>query len=146
MMLMFERAGLDSDLAEALYRLDFDPANHPLYPGVLATMEAIKAKSVKVAVVSDVHFDLRSELTNQGLGDLIDPYVLSFEHGFQKPDPRMFTTALDLLRTKPNEALMVGDRITHDGGAVSVGIATLILPVLNELAPRGLDVVLGLVG
>jgi hypothetical protein len=39
---------------------------------------------------------------------------------------------------------MVGDRVSQDGGAVSVGITTLILPVLHELVPRGLDVVLRL--
>jgi beta-phosphoglucomutase-like phosphatase (HAD superfamily) len=101
---------------------------------------------VKIALVSDIHFDLRADLANHGVADLFDAYVLSFEHGFQKPDPKMFQLALDAVGVEASDALMVGDRVSHDGGAVSVGITTLILPVLRELVPRGLDVVLPLVG
>jgi FMN phosphatase YigB (HAD superfamily) len=70
--------------------------------------------------------------------------VLSFEHRFQKPDPRMFQLALDALRVEAGDALMVGDWAPNDGGAVSIGISTLILPRPTELGPRGLDVVLRL--
>ena len=52
--------------------------------------------------------------------------------------------ALEQVGAQPGEALMVGDRASRDGGAASVGIATLILPPLHDLVPRGLDVVLGL--
>jgi HAD superfamily hydrolase (TIGR01509 family) len=72
--------------------------------------------------------------------------VISFEHGFQKPDPRMFTTALDACGVAPNKALMVGDRVSHDGGAAAVGIDTLILPAPTKYGPRGLDVILSLLG
>lgn len=109
-------------------------------------LAAIRARGVRIALVSDIHFDLRADLAEHGIAELIDAYVLSFEHGFQKPDPRMFTLALDAVGIEPGEALMVGDRASHDGGAASVGIATLILPMLTELVPRGLDVVLRLVG
>lgn len=143
-MLRFERAGLDGELADALYRRDFDPASHPLYPDVPDVLAAIRALDVRIALVGDIHFDLRDDLAGHGVGHLIDAYVLSFEHGFQKPDPRMFALALDAVGAEPGEALMVGDRASHDGGAASAGIATLILPVLHELVPRGLDVVLRL--
>ena len=56
----------------------------------------------------------------------------------------MFVFALEQVGAQPGEALMVGDRASRDGGAASVGIATLILPPLHDLVPRGLDVVLGL--
>jgi HAD superfamily hydrolase (TIGR01509 family) len=144
MMLRFERAGLDDELAEALYRLDFDPACHPLYPDVPVVLVAIRALGVKIALVSDIHFDLRADLAAHGVGHLVDAYVLSFEHGFQKPDPRMFSTALDALGVRAHEALMVGDRVTHDGGAAALGIETLILPMPADLVPRRLDAVLRL--
>ena len=56
----------------------------------------------------------------------------------------MFTLALDALGVTPQDALMVGDRASHDGGAADVGIATLILPQPPALEPRGLDIVLRL--
>jgi HAD superfamily hydrolase (TIGR01509 family) len=145
MMLMFERAGFDAELTEALYRLDFDPASHPLYPDVPEILAAIREQGIRTAVVSDIHFDLRTDLAHHGVGHLFDAYVLSFEHGFQKPDPRMFTLALDALEVGPGDAVMVGDRASHDGGAAAVGVATLLLPPMHELEPRGLDLVLRLV-
>lgn len=140
-MRWFERAGLDAELAEALYDLDFDPANHPLYPDVPDVLTAIRGRGVKVALVSNIHFDLRALLHDQGVGDLIDAYVQSFELGFQKPDPRMFELALRAVGAQPHEALMVGDSPETDGGAISVGIPTLLIPMQFEFRPRGLDLV-----
>ena len=40
---------------------------------------------------------------------------------------------------------MVGDRTERDGGAVAVGIQTLILPAAADFEERGLDSVLSLV-
>jgi HAD superfamily hydrolase (TIGR01509 family) len=141
------RHALDAELAEALYGLDADPANHPLYPDTRPVLRAIHARGVGIALISDFHLDLRPVLAQHGIANLFDAWVLSFEHGIQKPDPRMFTLALDALEVRPEEALMVGDRASHDGGAAAAGIATLILPSPPErLEPRGLDVVVRLLG
>jgi hypothetical protein len=37
------------------------------------------------------------------------------------------------------DALMVGDRHTHDGGAAALGITTLVLPPLRAVTDRRLD-------
>jgi HAD superfamily hydrolase (TIGR01509 family) len=145
-MEMFERAGLDEEFAEALYRVEWDQASCPLYPDVPEVLAAVRALGVKMALVSNIHFDIRASCIEQGIDAFIDAYVLSFEHGFQKPDPRMFQTALDALGVEAGEALMVGDWAPVDGGAASIGIATLILPRPTELTPRGLDIVLRLLG
>ena len=80
-----------------------------------------------------------------GLDRFVDHFVLSFELGVQKPDPRIFTLALELLGVHASEALMVGDRPARDGGAVEVGISTLLLPTVSGPL-RGLDRVLALIG
>jgi FMN phosphatase YigB (HAD superfamily) len=143
-MRMFKLAGLDAELAEALYRLDADPACNPLFPDVPGVLAAIHDLGVTIGLVSDIHFDVRPILAAQGVGQLIDTYVLSFEHGIQKPDPRIFTIALAAVGAEPQQTLMVGDRASVDGGAAAVGITTLILPPIAEMAPRGLDAILGL--
>jgi FMN phosphatase YigB (HAD superfamily) len=141
-MLWFRRAGLDAELSDALYAFDADPDNRPLYTDAAATLAALRAAGMKIAVVSDIHLDLRTTLHAQGVGDFIDAYVLSCELGCQKPDARMFLTALELLDVDADRALMVGDRCSHDGGAVDVGIATFILPPPPTVnGPRGLDAV-----
>jgi HAD superfamily hydrolase (TIGR01493 family) len=144
-MLWFRTAGLDDDLASVLYALDFEPQNHPFFPDVAETLRALHARGIATSVVSDIHFDLRPEFDAAGLGDLIRTYVLSFEHGVQKPDPEIFRIAADSLALQPDELLMVGDRASHDGGAVALGITTLLMPPLRTAErPRDLGVVLAM--
>jgi HAD superfamily hydrolase (TIGR01509 family) len=139
-------AGFDDELAEVMYRLDFDPDCHQMYPDVPEVLAAIRARGCRLALVSDFHYDLRPELEARGVAQYFDAFVISYEHGFQKPDRRMFLTALEALGIGPREALMVGDRATHDAGAVAVGVDTLLLPAPAEFGPRGLDVIVRLVG
>jgi HAD superfamily hydrolase (TIGR01509 family) len=143
---MFSSAGLEEELAVALYELDFQSDCHPYAADAEDTLKALASSGIKIAVVSDIHFDLRPEFAAQGLVDLIDAFVLSFEHGVQKPNPAIFNLALSALGIQPTEALMVGDRPSHDGGAVAVGIPTLLLPPLRQRTERRLDVVLRTAG
>jgi HAD superfamily hydrolase (TIGR01509 family) len=130
-------------LAECLYNLDFDSDLHLYYEDVGSTLRELKALGTSVAVVNDIHFDLRPEFRRAGLIELVDDFVLSYEYGIQKPNPAIFELALDKLHLKPEEALMVGDR-PRDGGAVLVGIPTLLLPM--ELGPnRGLNRVVSVI-
>jgi HAD superfamily hydrolase (TIGR01549 family) len=140
----FANVGIDRDVAEAMWELNGEPAAWPVFPDAPGVVREIHERGCKTALVSDYHVDLRPHLREAGIQ--LDAFVISFEHGFQKPDPRMFTTALDLLGVGPGDALMVGDRVSHDGGAADVGIDTLILPAPTAFEPRGLDVVLGLLG
>jgi len=137
-------AGLDDDLARALYGLDFRSECHPYAADARDTVRTLVANGIKVAVVSDIHFDFRPEFEAEGLFEFIDAIILSFEHGVQKPDPAIFHLALEALGVQAVDALMVGDRASHDGGAVAVGIPTVLLPTLREKSDRRLDLVLRL--
>ncbi len=144
-MLWFRAAGLDDELAAVLYRLDFEAEHHPFFPDVADTLHALYRQGIATAVVSDIHFDLRPEFVTASLDSFIDSYVLSFEHGVQKPEPEIFRIAAESLALAPHELLMVGDRASHDGGAVTLGIVTLLLPPLRTAdAPRRLHRVLAL--
>ncbi len=142
----FRSAHLSEEFAEALYELDFDPANHPFYLDVPSFLEGLRDSGTAVAVVSDIHFDLRPEFKAAGLDRHIDAYVLSFEHGVQKPDPQIFQLALDQLGVESSAAVMFGDRPSRDGGAAQLGIVTVILPPLLSLGTRGLCNFLSLFG
>jgi len=138
--MFFERAGLDDAMASALYDLDLEAASHPFYPDAAEVLRALHARGVRIALVSDIHIDLRPEFAAAGLGEYVDAFVLSFEHGVQKPDRRIFEIALAALDVDAGDALMVGDRASHDGGAIKAGIATWLLPEgAAGDQPRGLD-------
>jgi FMN phosphatase YigB (HAD superfamily) len=137
-------AGLDLELATTLYELDFDPAFHPLFPDVPGTLAELHTRGLRICILSDIHFDLRPEFEAGGLSRYVDGFVLSFEHGTQKPDAEMFELALGVVGAAPGQTLMVGDDAFRDGGAAALGIATLLLPPLRTVSPRGLDMVLAL--
>lgn len=142
--LRFERAGLDDELAICLMRFDEYAESRPLYPDVLPIMEHLRGIGCRVIILSDIHFDIRPLLRAQGVGPFIDDYVLSYEHGVQKPDPRIFELALERSGLSRDRTLMVGDRSTHDGAATESGITTLLLPPLEFFGPRGLSLVTAL--
>jgi len=117
-MAVLDDAGLDESQAAALYAVKSDPRHNPFAEDVLLTLTTLHRAGSKLAVVSDIHFDLRPAFAAAGLHELIDVFTLSFEQGVQKPDPLMFTRTLDALDVHPPEVLMVGDRSHPDGAAV----------------------------
>jgi HAD superfamily hydrolase (TIGR01549 family) len=139
---LFRVAGLDDDLAEALYAVESNPAYNPFADDVADTLKSLQVAGVRVGIVSDIHFDLRPVFAEAGLADLVDCFVLSFEQGVQKPNPQIFRVALDRLDVEPPDALMVGDRASHDGAAVNLGIPTVLVPELTATPQRRLAVVL----
>jgi HAD superfamily hydrolase (TIGR01509 family) len=143
---VFRAARLDEALATTLYELEGDASLNPFAADVAETLRAVRARGLKVAVISDIHFDLRPAFAAAGLADHIDAYVLSYEEGAQKPAPAMFTAALERLEVQPCDALMVGDRSRYDGAAVELGIVTLLLPPLRSPDDRRLHHVTALLG
>jgi FMN phosphatase YigB (HAD superfamily) len=143
-LLELRHAGFDDALAHAICDRDGDLRATVPYADAPAVLERLKAVGLRIGIVSDIHYPLRPHFDHYGLGTFVDSYTLSFEHGVQKPHPRLFQIALEQLGATPRETLMVGDRAVRDGGAASVGIATLILPPVPNHTPRGLDIVLRL--
>lgn len=143
-MSVFADAGIDRQLAEALYSVESDPRHNAFALDVAETLEALSDRGFKIAVVSDVHFDLRPAFDAAGLSGLVDVFTLSYEEGVQKPNPLMFRRTLKALGVEASDALMVGDRSRPDGPAVEEGITTLLLPPLREVADRRLHKVLAL--
>lgn len=138
--------GLDQQLIEALYAVESDPGHNPFAEDVVPALMALHEAGLRLAVLSDIHFDLRPAFSAAGLEGVIDVFVLSFEQGLQKPDPALFEHALGALGTWAHETLMVGDRSRPDGPAVEQGITTLLLPPLEHPGQRRLHHVLALVG
>ena len=116
------------------------------YPDALAVLTALRDRGVPVAVVSNVGFDLRAVFAGHGLSPYVSAFVLSTEVGVMKPGPAMFQAACSALAVDPADALMVGDNFRADGGAVELGLRTLLLPYTDPGVVHGLDAVLALVG
>jgi HAD superfamily hydrolase (TIGR01549 family) len=114
-------------LAEALYEHTLSPDCWQPYPDAVPTLNALYAAGVKIAVVSNIGFDVRPMLEAWGMAGHLDAVVLSYEHGCVKPDPKIFLRACAQLGVPPERTLMVGDT-PADAGAISAGCSALIIP------------------
>lgn len=137
----------DPRLCDALYARHMEPAAWVPYPDAAGVLAALRRRGVRTAVVSNIGWDLRPVFRAHGLDELVDAYVLSYEHGVQKPGPRLFEAACAALHLPPAEALMVGDDPRADAGAADVGCAVHLVEHLPAAErPDGLRPVLELVG
>jgi HAD superfamily hydrolase (TIGR01509 family) len=125
-------AGLDPELADAVYASESDWRQNPFACDAAHTVRALADAGILIGIVSDIHFDIRPAFSELGVADAVATYSLSFEIGAQKPDPVMFDHALEALGAAPSETLFVGDRPGPDGGAVEHGMMTLLLPPLTS--------------
>lgn len=114
-------SGLPWDIHDVLYDRHMAPAAWRPYPDAAEVLEALRARGVPVAVVSNIGWDLRPVFAAHGLADLVDAFVLSYEVGRQKPDPAIFLAACRELGLPPQDTLMVGDDRRADGGAAALG-------------------------
>jgi HAD superfamily hydrolase (TIGR01509 family) len=137
-------SGIDG-LPEALYERLLDPAGWLPYADTEATLRTLHDAGIRVAVVSNVGFDLRPHLAAWGLDGLVDALALSYEVGRLKPDPAIFLRACGMIGADPERTLMVGDT-PADAGAVQAGCAALVLPAAEPGRPNGLDATLALAG
>lgn len=135
------------ELHEALYARHMEPAAWHPYPDAAAVLTALHGCGVRTAVVSNIGWDLRPVFRAHGLDAFVDAYVLSYEHGVQKPDARLFAAACREIGIPPGDALMVGDNPEADGGAGRLGCAVhLVDPLPVPERREGLVPVLALAG
>jgi len=142
---VLQSSGLGDQHAEQLYSRVIDPAEWAVYPDTVHVLKSLRQKGIRTAVVSNIAWDIRAVLAAAE----VDEYVLSFEVGAAKPDPRIFTSALARLDVRADEALMIGDSEENDGAARGLGCAFALvdpLPIadrptglIDALRERGVD-------
>jgi len=99
-----------------------------LYPHVREVLDVLRERYL-IAVVTDAQSAYaRAELHKVRLLDYFDPIVVSGDHGFRKPDPRLFRLALDRMGVAAENALYVGNDMRCDiYGAREVGMTTVMV-------------------
>ncbi len=72
------------------------------------------SKHYRIGIIANQNLGSEERLEKLGLLKHIDLVIASAEEGVAKPDLRIFQLALDRANCKPEEAIMVGDRIDND--------------------------------
>lgn len=111
----------DPGLYDALYDRHMEPGAWQPYPDAAEVLGGLRRAGIAVGVVSNIGWDLRPVFRAHGLDALVDAYVLSFEHGLQKPAAGLFRTACSLIDRDPADVVMVGDDRHADAGASALG-------------------------
>ena len=132
-------------IGRALYERVMDPSAWLPYPDTGPTLRALRQRSVKVAIMSNVPRDLSDVFAAHGLAAYVDAFVHSFQVGAEKPDPRIFLAACQRIGTTPARTLMVGDHAVADGGAMAAGLQFHLLPPHDGHGTRGLARVIDVV-
>jgi len=84
----------------------------------------------RLGIVSDAQWAYaRHELTESGLSGFFEIVVVSGDHGFRKPDPRLYQIALDALGSTPSRTIFVGNDMHRDiFGPAQMGMKTIFTP------------------
>jgi putative hydrolase of the HAD superfamily len=96
------------------------------YPGVEDTIRQLQPK-YHLAIISDGQTAYAvPELNAVGLAGYFDPIIISGDFGYRKPDERLFTAALTIMKMGPSEVLFVGNDMYRDvHGAQKIGMKTV---------------------
>jgi putative hydrolase of the HAD superfamily len=117
------------------YRSVYETAWYTV-PGARPLLEALTAHGLRMAVVTNnVRAEQQLKLARCGLTSLVEALVTSEEVGVQKPDPRIFHTALDRIGVPAPDAIMVGDAWATDiEGARRAGVRPVWLNRFGDLS------------
>lgn len=98
-----------------------------LYPHVRKMLDQLRQR-FSLAIVTDAQSTYaHGELHKVGLTEYFDPIVVSGDHGFRKPDPRLFEYALEGMRVAAGQTVYVGNDMFRDiHGARQVGMRTVM--------------------
>jgi len=100
-------------------------------PHLNEVLSELKNRGYKLGVITNTvtsrEEHVRMALRRIDVEKYFDVVVTSVDVGFNKPDERIFLTALKAINVKPEEAVMVGNRISADiVGGNRIGMKTIL--------------------
>jgi HAD superfamily hydrolase (TIGR01549 family) len=115
-------------LMERFIQRFWDEENWNLFPEVIEVLGALRARGLKLGVLSNAPSTLPAFLDRLGLTPYLDFTVVSAIEGVKKPDRRIFAAALAQAGVAPAEGLHVGDMYFEDiVGGRAAGVNTLLI-------------------
>lgn len=115
-------------LAESLLAELSSPGGYVLFDETIDTLARLRRHGYHLGIISNWEAWLPDLLEASGLARYVDTLVISGICQIEKPDPRIFTLALEEAGFMPGEVVYVGDRPAHDVIPVQqVGITPILL-------------------
>jgi putative hydrolase of the HAD superfamily len=98
------------------------------FDDTIPTLKSLKKEGYKLGLISNVDKNMEEVYQSLGFMDYLDFNVTSDEAGCEKPDPRIFQTALAKAHVTPEETMFIGDQYDMDiVGAKNAGIQAILI-------------------
>lgn len=126
---LLRRLGLPRDEAilDTVGRL-FEEVGVHLFEDVLPTLRWLREAGYRLGIISNASHDLPGKVESLGLGPHFESVTYSYAVRAEKPDPRIFRTALTAMNVEPQAAVHVGDHVEADArGASRVGMTPMLI-------------------
>jgi FMN phosphatase YigB (HAD superfamily) len=132
---------IEMDKLRVAMTVPLDLVSTPV-PGAFTAVRWCKAHGLTVGLITNTlsrgDEEVWEDWRRFGLADAIDLVVSSHSAGWQKPHRAIFERALALADVRPEEALMVGDRLDADVlGASRIGMRTVLRRTTHKQADVG---------
>ncbi len=124
----------DSSVRKKLVSIWEEESGHIyLYPESEEVLQDLKSKEYRLGLLSNGSFHTKNVLDSAGISLYFNAVIISYQVGYVKPDGRIYREMLRRLDSRPEETMMVGDRIVDDvEGARTVGIRPVLLDRNNK--------------
>jgi HAD superfamily hydrolase (TIGR01662 family) len=123
-----QHAGTDAALAELREYHRSENLWEHVAPDVVPALAALRARGLRLVVVSNANGRLRHLFDRLQLTQWFDHLLDSHEWGVEKPDPRLFQLALEQAQADPARTVHVGDLYHVDVmGARRAGLREAVL-------------------
>lgn len=96
-------------LQKARYRKELEEP----YPEAYELLSRL-ASQYRIGVIANQSAGTEARLESYGLSSFVSLCLSSTEAGLEKPNPAIFQLALEQAKCKPQQAVMIGDRIDND--------------------------------
>ncbi len=98
---------------------------------VPATLARLQGR-FRLAVISNANGTVRDKLVRVGLAGYFEVILDSHEEGIEKPDPRIFQSAMERTGARPEESVYIGDMYHIDvTGSRAAGMTAVLIDPAN---------------
>ncbi len=103
----------------------WDSSLERVYPEAFGVLDKLSDK-FSLGVIANQSLGAGKRMEERGIAKYFDTVVLSAEEGVAKPDPEIYRRALERAGCRPEEAVMIGDRLDNDIlPAAKIGMKTV---------------------
>jgi len=142
---LFIEGGVDATLAHKIAdRFSaIRDAEMKLFPGSVETIDELKARGVKLALITNgTAVEQRAKVVRFGLDHRFNHIQIQGEHGFGKPEERAYLYAMQSLGVGAQDCWMVGDNLEWEVAAPQrLGIHAIWFDRYGVGLPRGSKIV-----